>query len=428
MSEGLEKLKAILREQFSDAEVQAILSELITASGDGAVAIGEGASGAIIVPGNGNKIIIHRGMTAEEITQVMSCLLEQYRLEYSNLKNATYAVQRESYPVYQKQHNISLDSGLHALTDLMQSPEAGFAVTGFCDDFQRARRQVKIIDNYKALHDLLHTLEFQCYNGIVHESKRFPNDETALEILIDHELTLQNILRDIKELIGQKDFAIHTALWVEELNRAQVEFHAALEELEIQRLQITIRLLHKILTFQPSVINDRLNIAALTLDLPTLIRALKSISNNLIQIGLNPDKVKHFHVGIDLLEHLNENLEKLLTSHNFWQDFDRELRRIEDWARKDWTELEISWPDLVQKMAVLFDSSKDQWAISFQQDSKDLNQAITTQNSIEIRRCFRKYRRRASDRFYQVDIKLKRLCEELREIGTPLDAVLRMME
>jgi hypothetical protein len=45
-----------------------------------------------------------------------------------------------------------------------------------------------------------------------------------------------------------------------------------------------------------------------------------------------------------------------------------------------------------------------------------------------IKRTFGKYRRHASNRFFQVDVDLKSICGELRKVGMPLSAVLRMIE
>jgi hypothetical protein len=87
----------------------------------------------------------------------------------------------------------------------------------------------------------------------------------------------------------------------------------------------------------------------------------------------------------------------------------------------------MSWPDLRERLSILFDGQTDPWIQAFQQDSQELEGALQGQNPVKIRRYFRQFRRRAGDRFYQVDVTLKRLCEELREVGGPLTSVLRMM-
>ena len=335
---------------------------------------------------------------------------------------------REELRLPQREYGDPVSLGLNALTELMQYSEARSAVITFRVDFQAACEQINIIANYKELHDLLHTLEFQCYNGIVQESKRFPDDETAFDILTDHEMTLQKILMEVQEVASRETIATNEVLWLKDLERGQEELHAAIEEVDTRRLQRTIWLLNRILAIQPSRINTNLNLAARTLRLPALVNALKSIWERLSKSNLNQEKLKQFQLGVEVLAELNDRLTALVIGHDYWQELDLELRRIEANLEKDLIELEMSWPDLKERTEVLFNPFGDQWAVSFHLDSQNLDAALNAQNPIKIKRFFRMYRRRASDRFYQVDVTLKRLCEELREVGEPLASVLRMIE
>lgn len=335
---------------------------------------------------------------------------------------------REELRLPQREYGEPVSLGLNALTELMQHSEARSAVVTFQVDFQAACEQINIIANYKKLHDLLHTLEFQCSSGIVQESKRFPDDETAFDILTDHELTLQKILREVQEVASRETIATNEVLWLKDLKCAQEELHTAIKEVDARRLQRTIWLLNRILAIQPSRINTNLNSAARTLRLPALVNAMNAIWEKLARSNLNQEKIKQFQNGVEVLAELNKRLEALVIGHDYWQEIDLELRRIEANLKKDLIELEMSWPDLKERTAILFDPAGDQWAVAFQQDSQNLNVALSAQNPVKIKRYFRMYRRRAGDRFYQVDVTLKRLCEELREVGEPLASVLRMIE
>jgi hypothetical protein len=57
-----------------------------------------------------------------------------------------------------------ISQGLDALSVLMQAPHVRAAVFTFRTDFQAACEQIDVLSNYKDLHDLLHTLQFQCFN------------------------------------------------------------------------------------------------------------------------------------------------------------------------------------------------------------------------------------------------------------------------
>jgi hypothetical protein len=44
-----------------------------------------------------------------------------------------------------------------------------------------------------------------------------------------------------------------------------------------------------------------------------------------------------------------------------------------------------------------------------------------------MRHFFRRFRRQAGERFYRVDIELKRMTDDLRKVGEPLAVVLRLL-
>jgi hypothetical protein len=161
--------------------------------------------------------------------------------------------------------------------------------------------------------------------------------------------------------------------------------------------------------------------------LPDLVAALGLIVEKLAGVPLDTHKQQQFNQGVAVLADLNQRLTALIISHDYWQGFDLELRRIEASLDQDLMELEMSWPDLRERLSILFDGQTDPWIQAFQQDSQELEGALQGQNPVKIRRYFRQFRRQAGDRFYQVDVTLKRLCEELREVGGPLTSVLRMM-
>ncbi|MDX2241454.1 MAG: hypothetical protein NW224_12285 [Leptolyngbyaceae cyanobacterium bins.302] len=322
----------------------------------------------------------------------------------------------------------SARQGLNALTDLMSAPKVRDAVAAFRTDFEAACEQITLMGDYKDLHDLLHDLEFRCYKGLMEGARRFQDDETTIDILTDHELTLQDIIDKVRETANRESVATQEITWLKDLKQAQQDLHAAIQELDQRRLKGAIWALNRVLAIQPSRINDRLNQAARALRLPALVKALAYICSTLSQARLDIDKIKQFEVGVQALSALEVKLTALVKSHNWWQELDLELRRIEANLETDTFELEMSWVDLQSKTVALYTDSADEWAIAFKKDSDDLNQAITDQNPVKIRRFFRTYRRRAGDRFYRVDVDLKRLCGELRTVGDPLASVLRMIE
>jgi predicted NACHT family NTPase len=75
-STALEKLKAILRETLSEEKVQALMTELTIADGDGSVAISGDATGAVTLTGNknitgdNNRVVINQGIDPKELVEI----------------------------------------------------------------------------------------------------------------------------------------------------------------------------------------------------------------------------------------------------------------------------------------------------------------------------------------------------------------------
>ena len=319
---------------------------------------------------------------------------------------------------------------MRVLADLIQIAEVHFAVITFRVTFQRAYEQILGIFNYKNLHDLLHKLEFQCYNVIVRESVRFPNDESSLDALVDYELTLRGILREIQQIIEQNPVLGNGLSWVEDLECAQHDLNRAIDAQDKKILNRSIWRLNRILAIQPSQINTNLNISAKVLNFRDLVNAMELIWEELNKFEVHPKRISQFKYGVEKLADLEQTFTAFIIGHDYWQAVDLELRRIENTMRNDYDvdAFEMSWLDLKEKTEVLFDPHGDNWTISFFQETRNLDDALLNQNPVKIRRYFRAYRRLAGDRFQRVDITLKGLCEGLHRVGHPLASVLRRLE
>lgn len=102
--------------------------------------------------------------------------------------------------VDQEKYIDPVKQGLNALAALTQIPEVRRSLITFQVRFEAACQQIETIVNYKMLHDLLHTLELDCYRGILRESKRLSENITTLNTQIDHNSTPQNLLGDIQQI------------------------------------------------------------------------------------------------------------------------------------------------------------------------------------------------------------------------------------
>ena len=317
--------------------------------------------------------------------------------------------------------------GLTALRELMQrSSDVRNAVIEFQTDFGMAREQVDQLGDYKDLHDLLHRLQFSCYNGIVQEAAHFPHGEDTLDILTNHMLNLENILDELKMVASRSSMPKPELRWIDEVEQMDADLRAAIDGQDEKKLRNVIARMNRLLATHPARINALLNHAAGALRLPALWSALRRVCNDLNSVNLDPEKVKAFQTGVDALDKLDKALSGLVEEHDRWQTLDVELRLIEASVSRDPDQLEMAWPDVKQKTEPLYISSTAPWARALKQESDTVDEALSSNNPVNIRRGFRNYQRRANNRFYQVDLELKELCGNLRQIGTPLASVLEM--
>jgi hypothetical protein len=152
---------------------------------------------------------------------------------------------------------------------------------------------------------------------------------------------------------------------------------------------------------------------------------MSKIRNRLINVILasqEAEKIRQFQEGVTALEILEQTLTSLIGNHYEWQTIDLELRRIEGTLEKDTFELEMSWPDLQVRLEAQCGNCEEDWAIALKQDAEKLDSALKSQppNPALSRRFFRSYRRRASERFYRIDVDLKKFCGQLRAVSKPL--------
>jgi CHAT domain len=319
----------------------------------------------------------------------------------------------------------SAGKGLYALADLMADSEVNEAVKAGREKLQDACQQIEVVSTYKDLHDQLHTLEFQVYRTIIQEARNFPNSETALDNLTDYELTLQQITSNLREIAERQLLKSQETEWIKKLEQAGAELHAAIETLNLRQLQRAIWLLNQVLAIQPAIIDTSLKKTAEALPLAVLVQHMSKIRNGVVNVILaskESEKIRQFQEGVTALETMEQSLASLISSHYEWQTIDLELRRIEGTLEKDTFELEMSWPDLQMRLEAQCGNCEEDWAIALKQDREKLDKALKAQPPTPdlSRRFFRSYRRRASERFYRIDVDLKKFCGQLRAVSKPL--------
>jgi tetratricopeptide (TPR) repeat protein len=319
---------------------------------------------------------------------------------------------------------------LEALLDLMQIAEARAAVAVYQTGFEAACRWITILGSYKALHDLLQQLGDR-YAVLARCCKNLSSDPTTWNDVEDNEPELYVKTDELLEFAGRAMFAAEITLWTPKLNRAQRDLRIALETNDADGFKNALRRLKEVIDRQLSRANTRLVGVAEALQLATLVRALRQISERLGQIGLDESalhRLDDFRQGVELLAGLNERLTHDVALHNAFQAFDDELRRIEGVLAYDFNELADAWQDLGPMMRAILDGNRTEWVARLSALSDELERAIATGDSLRVRRAFIRYRSQAISCFNRVDYDLRDLCAALQQIGAPLDRALRMVQ
>lgn len=319
----------------------------------------------------------------------------------------------------------AVSKALGVLVELLWEPKVREAIGAFRNDFGAACEQIDILGDYKALHDQLHQLQFDCFNIVGQMAMRFPDDSMTCEILVDQETVLEKILGKAREVASHAVVSPGVISWIKDLAQAHQHLCCANETLNADELERVIRLLTRILSMNPSRINDRLAETARVLRLPQLEKAMSAVRNVLEESSVDPEKVRIFDDGVKSLGSLKVGLDASIGEHDRWQEFDNELRLFETNLRDDPETLSDFWPDLEVKLVPLCDGDAD-WAVRLRAEAEALGNAIEAGAVPRIRQKFRSMRNKADLRFFEVDKALLRICEELRSVGQPLATILEI--
>lgn len=204
--------------------------------------------------------------------------------------------------------------------------------------------------------------------------------------------------------------------------------HNGIEEFDLENLRQGVNLLYRVLNRYPSRVNAQLVSTASLLRLDALEEAMTTISINLLEettISLEHHILEEVQNGVMALGGLDERLKHLVREHNAWQEIDDEIRRVKSSISISTEELEDAWFDLEPMTRDIINGQQEDWAVSLKEVTDTLDQALSEQVTVTVRRTFLRFQSQIGRRFRQVDLELLTLCQELQRIGESLDIVLR---
>jgi hypothetical protein len=322
---------------------------------------------------------------------------------------------------------LAVSSGLFALAELLASPEVKARVAEFRTRFLTTSKQIEVLGSYKDLHDLLHTLQFRCHSFVAQEAKRAPKQQVDWAALANPLIDLVQAVTDMKAVAARAALPAEETRWIAEVEAAQASLSTAVETLSTEHLEEANWRLSRLVRMRPTQINHRLNRAALDLTLPELAEAMSTIHARLADAGVDPDKARQFQETAASLNELSETLRSFVREHDGWQEIEAELRFIAEDLPADMRGLARAWPDLRAKVEALSAASPDALTLLIQREAERLTRALEGTNTAQVEVSFSVYRRQVGQRFFNVDLTLKRLCDDLRKVGRPIFSVLSMM-
>jgi len=317
--------------------------------------------------------------------------------------------------------------GLIAMAGLMSAPDIRKIVEGFQDSFGIICQQIDRLSSYKDLHDLLHDLQFNCYNPMMRGAKDFPNNALFLESLEDYAIELQQIINSLWEVAERAAFSTSERAWISQFSPTIELLHSAIDHSNPEMLNRVLIQIGRVLYVHPTRINERLKETARSMPLPRLISAMSSVREYPAGADLDTEKLRQVGQGVEALELLSRNLVQLLDQHDTWQEIELELHRIEEDFERHAQELEWLWPDLKSRLLPLGAGQHDRWSQELQQACANLDRTLEIHAPTAVAASFRRFRRQAGLCFFQADKRLKELCRKLRDIDGPLNSIMGLL-
>lgn len=314
----------------------------------------------------------------------------------------------------------ALTQGIAALTDLIRIPEVYIAVEGYSEHFRFVNKHISKLQDYKNLHDLLHRLQFQCYDIVAQGLHRIATDPSIWDDFITYDIVLRGIANELQDVVSQQNFTVSDTDWVSEIGEVSRIFSRCLDSNDEMYLQQCINGMKRVIDRQPSFINANLQENAESLISSELSQKMQRLLVQLQRLNLDSQKVYQFEQGVQALTELGERLRILVQDHNAWQLIDRQLRRIDENIGKDFSELEVSWSKLKARVDPMYENSQEDWAVALHRYADRLNQAILDGNATHMGTFFGHYRREIGQHFFRVDANLKYVCGKLADFRDPL--------
>ena len=321
---------------------------------------------------------------------------------------------------------------LVALHELLKTPEIRGAAAEFRGAFEGMCARIDPVVRYKRMHDLLHQLEFDCYDRIRNNTRRFADgdDDFAYQEMTSCLSALEAVTRGLHNSVSTPAFEGGNASWVSELSGACDNLRLAIDNRDLARLTSATDTVGRILQRRPSQINSYLVEAARALRLNDLVTAMRRLHRTIVKLDAESVRAEEFHRGIVALGDLAAKLDGLIRIHTIWQEIDYELNPIETVLAHSIARGDFSWWRNLKDLTANLDNVAPAAGGGCMSPPPELNEwqarldgAIADGIPKKIKDSFWRFQRLAKTTFRSMDDALKRQCDELPQLFSPLATV-----
>jgi hypothetical protein len=323
-----------------------------------------------------------------------------------------------------------------SLSELMSNAKIKAFVAEQQDQLVAAEEALEILVDYKNVHDMLHDLQFKCYNYIYQEARKV-EDEIDWSLLVQPQKDLAEIVQSLGEAANRRSMTDEDFSWLDQLREAQGQLSAACDQLALSPLKAARDLVTAILQMRPTIFDTKLCAAARTLPLEDLRKALWVVRDKLGPACLDTEAGASFSAGVNALPQLSANLQALTTEHTRWQVIETRIWSIDALIDRDLGALQNGWPQVRDRFVKICNGNRAPWALSILEQAARLDALLSAPPPGDAKE-FRRWQTRVlqsytscsnegGTRFYQVDLSLKRLCDQLRAVQLALVKILQKL-
>jgi hypothetical protein len=311
---------------------------------------------------------------------------------------------------------------------LLEDDAVNARIQSFTSSLKDADKKIHIVGDYKALHDCLHRLQFKVFDNFLSAAQNF-NKPIATVQLKMCKSDLSREIGKLKKIFEPQRLPLNDFPWLGDIETVSKTLDVVLSEQKLSSLEEIILVLTDVMRVQPSVVNSLLINAVRQLNLSSLQITLKEIYNELQTLGADEDQLFFFKKGVDDLVRLDNELNKQIREHQQWQRIDNDLQQTKNAMSRTDEELKKSWTILSDRIGLICkETTSEDWSERLLDLNKEINEAIRTDDKMIFITLFPEYMAEARTRFYEVDLNLKILCEQLRPVGDTVHAVLKALE